>query len=472
MEILALLIIVYALKHAITDTKGAAKKSHEAYLKSADKRFPGMPKGKRAAHAARHDLGWGLSQLGHGFPASRHGFAQGWHESRQAHVQAMTEAKRAKTEHLEAKAGAVPQLREYQTRRQAALEQIRSGKASGMRGWLVTGMPEPKEGTPPEEKGTPEGSSSPPATYSYGSIHRPLSWPTDDLETARQQAAAMSHEKPQQVHRYNGTGGGELLETYVNGKLVTPEEGRELDEQYAAERDAARREYVDRGVFGAPASPGDTTVTEDHWDDPLPGEALSSQCANCSAPATAYGLCSDCRRDREGGEEGSATPEEGTPEGTSSTAPDTSPTSTASTEGTTMAGDTSYNEIDTGLTEDHDTAETAAAEHQQAAAQQEQAADQARSALAKTNAMIDAASALKLDSSTVSELMEHAEAQKGASERSDAAHEALMAAMAAHQRVMETSTGGQTTLRANHGQYQQAHDDSPVDSADSEFYAA
>jgi len=128
MELLVLLIIVYACRQAVTDTKHAASKSRGAYMKSADKRFPGMPQGKRAAHAARHDAGWGASQLGHGFPQARHGFAQGWHESRQAHDQAMAGARKAKTERLETRAGLIPQLREYQARQRKALEQIRGGQ--------------------------------------------------------------------------------------------------------------------------------------------------------------------------------------------------------------------------------------------------------------------------------------------------------------------------------------------------------
>jgi hypothetical protein len=128
MELLVLLIIVYACRQAVTDTKHAAGKSRKAYMKSADSRFPGMPRGKRAAHAARHDLGFGLGQVRHGFPQARHGFTQGWHESRQAHVQAMAGAQKAKTEHLETRAGLAPQLREYRARQQAALEQIRGGQ--------------------------------------------------------------------------------------------------------------------------------------------------------------------------------------------------------------------------------------------------------------------------------------------------------------------------------------------------------
>ena len=128
MELLVLLIIVYACRQAVTDTKHAASKSRGAYMKSADKRFPGMPRGKRAAHAARHDAGYAAGQVRHGFPQTRHGFATGWHQSRQAHATALAGAQKAKTEHLETRAGLAPQLREYRARQQKALEQIRGGQ--------------------------------------------------------------------------------------------------------------------------------------------------------------------------------------------------------------------------------------------------------------------------------------------------------------------------------------------------------
>ena len=96
-------------------------------MSRADKRFPDMPKSRRAGHALRHDLGYGLSQAWHGFPQARHGFASGWHRGRQAHAQARAERERAKAENLEARARLIPDLREYRKRQKEALEQIRRG---------------------------------------------------------------------------------------------------------------------------------------------------------------------------------------------------------------------------------------------------------------------------------------------------------------------------------------------------------
>src|ERR1019366_8983455 len=130
MEILAILILVYACKKAWDDSRSGAKKSRAAYMKRADRNHPDMPKSRRASHAARHDLGYALSQIGHGFPQARHGFGAGWNEGRRAHVQAMAEGQRARTEHLETRAGLIPQLADYRRRQQAAIEQIRSGGTS------------------------------------------------------------------------------------------------------------------------------------------------------------------------------------------------------------------------------------------------------------------------------------------------------------------------------------------------------
>lgn len=480
MEILALLIIVYALKHAITDTKGAAKRSREAYLKSADKRFPDMPKGKRAAHAARHDLGWGLSQAGHGLPATRHGFMTGWHQSREAHHRAMLGRQAAKTAHLETRAGAVGQLKEYRARQQAALEEYRSGKASGKasgkRGWLVTGMPEPKERTSPEpvEEGTPEGTS--PET----------SFPVVLMATSKS---------------------GKPLDPITGSPTATATVwGQEdLDRRLAAAADDPDIEVSTRPVpSGEDAGPGGTTVTEDHWDDPLPGEEGSSapeegtssdddETATSDIPR--YEIASDHSRYRSGYDDeqqahdsartaSNASPghryevfqnsEDGTPAHVATyrngerTDPSTSPTSTASTEGTRMA-DTSYSQIHADMDRDNQHAEQAAAEQRQVAAQQENAHNEAQAAMTRTNATVDAASEVEVDAATQSALMEHADAQRLAAEAHAHAHEATQSAEGANVRVQETAEQVKAAL-SRHAVLAQAHQDSPVEAADKEFY--
>ena len=76
MEILLVFILVYASKHAWDQAWEAWRKSRSAYMGRATQRCPDMPKRRRAGHALRHDLGYGLSQAWHGFPQARHGFAQ------------------------------------------------------------------------------------------------------------------------------------------------------------------------------------------------------------------------------------------------------------------------------------------------------------------------------------------------------------------------------------------------------------
>jgi hypothetical protein len=448
-----------------------------------------MPKGKRAAHAARHDLGWALSQLGHAFPATRHGFAQGWHTSREAHHQAMLGRQEAKTRHLETKAGLIPQLAEYRERQRAALEQIRSGKAPGTPETVTAGTP-----MAPEE-GTPEGSSS-------------RQFPVKLTATSKS---------------------GRVLDPITGAATGTAIVRTEEDLQRRLEA-AAQDPDIDVSVDplaeadDEPASPGDTTVTEDDWNAPLPGE------------------------------EGSAAPEEGTPEGTSpaSTAstegeqvakgtlpsgqqvlqagtmevrdgqlhasgwvfgskgdlpegdltggqsmskadvaamhtmahgadctcgiPRSQQASTSqspSTEGTTMAeADTSYDQIQADMNRDHDHAEQAAAEQQQAAAAQENAAAAAQQALAQTNATTDAASGLDLDAESLGALMDHSEAQKIAEQAHQGALEAAQAAQSANVRVQETAQNVQAVLSKNHGQLSEAHKEAPVEAAEKPFYAA
>lgn len=125
MEVLLFFVLAYAAKKGWDDAWAAWRKSRAAYMARADRNHPHMPKAKRAGHAARHDLGYGLSQVVHGFPQARHGFAEGWHQGRRAHAHALAGAQKAKAEHLEARAGLIPQVREYRRRQKEALEEIR-----------------------------------------------------------------------------------------------------------------------------------------------------------------------------------------------------------------------------------------------------------------------------------------------------------------------------------------------------------
>ena len=129
LELVILYLLVRGAAEAWKETKAAWGKSRKAYTSSAGRRYPGASPRRRVAQAARHDLGYGLSQLLHGFPTARHGFAQGWNEGRQAHVQARTAREQARTEHAETHAGALAQWRDLRERRKEAQEEIRRSRA-------------------------------------------------------------------------------------------------------------------------------------------------------------------------------------------------------------------------------------------------------------------------------------------------------------------------------------------------------
>jgi len=118
MELFAFLILAYAIKSAVEDARAALRKSRTdaAGGKSPPSRF-------------RHDAGFHANQLAGGFPEARHGFARGWHEASKAHAEAMAGRQKARTEQLEHHVGLLPQLADYRTRQQKALEQIRGGQA-------------------------------------------------------------------------------------------------------------------------------------------------------------------------------------------------------------------------------------------------------------------------------------------------------------------------------------------------------
>jgi len=397
MEVILFFVLVYAAKRGWDDAKSGAAKSRAAYMKRADAKHPDMPKSRRTAHALRHDFGYALSQVAQGFPQVRHGFGAGWHEGRQAHAQARAEYERAKTDHLETRAGLIPDLTDYRRRQKEALERIRSGQActDGSDAEEEADQEDHAEAREPSWSWGPDGfrwegarrldgkpetdaddeePSAGDVRYSYGSIHRPLAWPTDDLDVARRQAAAMSQDgTPQQVHEYHDGGPGELLDTYVNGEPVSPEEGRELDVQYAGERDAARRECAGQGWPGAAA-----------LLDPLPGEDDRNQ---------------------------SASPTEG----------NTMPTGTAS--------DVTYDAVLAKMNDAVQVAEQHAADVTAAKNEADQIADQMQ--------------ALDVDPATLSAMADHADA--------------LDEAETAHQKVLETAQNVQHVLEAEQGQLAEAH---------------
>lgn len=124
MEIIAILIIIYALKKGVDDAKSHFGKSKAASRsQSAAKSGP-----KRTAAALHHDTGYWASQLLHGFPPARHGFASGWHAGRQAHEQGKAVREKAKADHLDTRRRLIPEIQEHRKRQQAALEEIRKAQ--------------------------------------------------------------------------------------------------------------------------------------------------------------------------------------------------------------------------------------------------------------------------------------------------------------------------------------------------------
>jgi hypothetical protein len=84
MDLIVLIIFIYAISKALKDARAGWRKSKGAYMRSVDARFPSLPKPRRAARAAQHDLGYWTAHALRGFPHARRGFAAGWQEGRQA----------------------------------------------------------------------------------------------------------------------------------------------------------------------------------------------------------------------------------------------------------------------------------------------------------------------------------------------------------------------------------------------------
>lgn len=154
MEALILAIIIaYAVKKAAEDAHLHWQKSKAANRSSTKgKSIP-----KRAASAAHHDTGYWAHQVLNGFPQIRNGLADGWHAGRKAQAEGAQRRNKARTEHLEQRAGVAEQIREHRKRQDEALERIRRAREP---------EPEEPEDAGKDSEGAPEGTSpgtSPPA---------------------------------------------------------------------------------------------------------------------------------------------------------------------------------------------------------------------------------------------------------------------------------------------------------------------
>ncbi len=457
MEILAIMILAYAIRKAWADSRSGAKKSRAAYMKRADARYPGMPKSKRAAHAARHDLGYGLSQFLRGFPQARHGFGAGWHEGRQAHAIARAEREKAKAGHLETRARLIPDVDGYRKRQRAALDRIRGGAT-----------PEEPETPAPEETRAPEegGEGSPQvtcehegvtcsythcpcpcprcggarmrardlATYSYGLAGSRSHWPAESRYDAERGAQHSSSEgKRYEVAEYvPGVGPGRIVSAYENAEPVpvVPAGGQGIDDH---ETEDTRLPQA-----GPPPAPFAYSVRREgdsySWLTGDPDDAVA-QAREWSHSGNRYQV------DQLNGH-GGGRPVVAYVNGE----PDTSVSPASPTEGNPMtastASDTTYDGVLRHISNVRDFEEAALSERTDAAN--------------KAGNLAEEMQALNVDPDTLGSMADHLDAQEDAKK--------------AQQRVMETAEQVKSALERGHRGLSEAHKDAPVPAAEKPFY--
>jgi hypothetical protein len=155
-ELLAILIIAYAVKAMIQDSKTSWQAHRTRNPKKAGNR------------TGLRDLAYWLHQVAHGFPTARHGFMSGWHRGRNAHHQAMTAGARARAEHAEQRVKVGTDLAGYRQRRQDALAQLDEQHKRAM----ADAYKDLDEQKPP-----PDPDASP---YTYQPPGPPAPWPDMD----------------------------------------------------------------------------------------------------------------------------------------------------------------------------------------------------------------------------------------------------------------------------------------------------
>jgi hypothetical protein len=131
MDIVVLILLIYAAKSALEDAKAAWRRSKAGYMASAGRRFPDASKSRRTGQAIRHDAGYWSGQAAHGFPVVRHGFAQGWHAGRAEQFKAREGREDAAANHLETRARVKDAIEGHRKRQQAALTKLREAREAG-----------------------------------------------------------------------------------------------------------------------------------------------------------------------------------------------------------------------------------------------------------------------------------------------------------------------------------------------------
>jgi chemotaxis protein histidine kinase CheA len=411
MEVVVFCFVLWlATQKALEYTRAGAAKSRKAYMKRAAKNHPHMPKGKRAGHALRHDLGYAASQVRHGFPQARHGFAAGWHQGRQAHAQALAGREKAKAEHLETRARLIPDLREYRRRQKEALERIRTGGTPQEPGEGSEGsqgsepgaeetreVPEPEDAyDPPEDAYDPEEDTPEDApTYSWGPEDSPSQWPANGPEAAHSWARHMSTDggKPQVVTEYPPGGGpGKTVARYVNGE------------------EAGSGEGADEGE-GSEGSPQDDPAGQQETPPGQPGK-----------------------------EDGNMS-------------------------------ETTYQSVKSMMDTAETEAEQYAAEAEQSQTVTEEHAEQARQAKDSGTAAAEEMQSLEVDAETLSAMADHLEALDAAEKLAAELNEQVTQLKEAWQRVQETAGQVKSQLDSSgHGALDEAHANAAAGGGKKEFY--
>ena len=193
MQLIVLIVFIYAAKHAWDDARKAWRTSKSSYMRSADERFPRAPRSRRAAWALRHDAGYWAAQAAHAFPTARHGLAYGWHAGRKEQAERRAAREHVKTERLEAEAVLAPQVAGFRARQRAAREKLR---AFGRRP-LVNDT-----GGACEYCAAPDGRECDPACPYFN-----MDWP--EVERIKREQAGQAGGNPGATAPPAGEGGGE-----------------------------------------------------------------------------------------------------------------------------------------------------------------------------------------------------------------------------------------------------------------------
>jgi len=461
-QLIVLIIFIYAAKSAWEDARKAWRTSKTAYMKSADARFPGAPKSRRAAWAIRHDAGYWASQLANGLPSARHGFAAGWHQGRDAQTAARTAREEARTRRLENQADHAERLSGFRERQQDALrrwrEAMNADRERETEG-AVTG-----EGSAGSGEGSPDfprlmhvrSRSGQPLNMFTGDPFDTITvYDADDLRR-RQEAAAGNPDIEITTEPLPEPEDGAVSRTdcCLCGLPLAAGDGNDgytharCDDVH--ERDNAAHNIGDnRDLDEVEADMREQGMCP--WQIRAPG--WDGCGLYCGRPITGTGgdrpdeYCLLHQAQADGDDEGAAQELNEHVQGLLRKADrQESPASAQaapSTQGEQhMASDVTYDSVITSMAAEQASAEQRAAEQQQA--------------VARASAMADQMQGLEVDSATLSAMYDHLEAQDAASK--------------AQARVLETAAAVGATLRRGHAGLAEAHQSAPVQAATRDFY--